>query len=269
MIDKALKDIIINRIRIIADEQSDRLMREIDRLRADAASRGFPLMPGDTQFQIKELYERYYSNLPGLMVQAMRDVLLKAKPKPSSELSRELKDMVLYAISPNNIDKSLRFEGIDSDIAKTVIISSPNRFLLEIDLIMRELVNLGKGEVIGSESYIKTYNINALGGIVQTGNNATAEIIVINEDNKEELYKAIGFILNVMSNANDFHRSAKEETKELIYEVKSEVEKPKPNGIKLRYLLFGIATTVQSLASMKPAYEALKTAASAMGIHLP
>jgi hypothetical protein len=200
----------------------------------------------------------------------MRDVLLKAKVKPFPELSKELKDIISsYSINLKDLRESLRFQNIDSVIAETVIISQPSRFFPEIDLIIKELENLEKGEGIGSESNITTYNINAPGGIVQTGNNAKAGNIVINNDNKQELCKAIDIILNAMSNANDFHSSAKEETKELIDKVKSEVEKPKPNGIKLGSLLLGIANTVQSLASMKPAYEALKTAASAIGIHLP
>lgn len=270
MIDQELKDIIIYRIGIIVDEQSDRLMREIDRLRADAASRGFPAMPGDTQWQIKERHERYYSDLPRLIIQEMRDVLLKAKIKLSPELSKELKDIISSHLTNfKELRESLRFKNIDSAITETVIISPPSRFFPEIDLIMKELEHLEKGEAMGSESNITTYNIKATGGIVQTGNNAMTEIVIINKDNKQELCKAIDIILNAMPYANDFHSSTKEETKEMIYEVKAEVEKPKPNGIKLRSLLFGIGTTVQSLASMKPAYEALKTAASAIGIHLP
>jgi hypothetical protein len=270
MIDQELKDIIIYKIGIIVDKQSERLLRDIAKLKADAGPRGFPSMTGDTQWQIKERHERYYSDLPRLIIQEMRDVLLKAKPKPSPELSKYLKDIVSSpSISRNELIEYLRFQNIDSAVAETVIISSPSRFFSEIDLIIKEIENLEKGEGMGSETNITTYNINAPGGIVQTGNNAMAKNIVINNDNKQELYKAIDIIFNAISNANDFHSSAKEETKAMICEVKTEVEKPQPNGIKLKSLLFGIGTTIQSLASMKPAYEALKTAASVIGIHLP
>ena len=269
MIDQELKDIVIYLKGIIVDEQSAKLMREIDRLKSDAAARGFSSMPGHTQAQIKEFSERYYSDLPRLIIQGMRDALLKYKPKPSLELSKYLKDIISsYSISRNKLIEYLRFQNIDSAIGETVMISPPSRFFPEIDLIMRELKDHEKTDKMGSESDITTYNITAPGGIVQTGNNAMADNIVLNNDNKQELYKAIDIILNAMSNANDFHSCAIK-TKEMICEVRSEVEKAKPNGIRLRSLLFGIATGIQSLASMKPAYEALKAAALHIGINLP
>lgn len=269
MIDQEIKDMIIYRKGIIVDEQSGRLMRGIDRLKSDAALRGFSSMPGQIQCEIKELYERFYSNLPRLIIQEMRDVLLKANPKPSQELSRYLKDIISScSINRNDLMESLLFQGIDSAIADTIIINPPSRFFPEIDLIIKEIENNEREERVKHESSTTIGNINATNVIVQTGNNTKASI-VINKDNKQELCEAIDILLNAISNAKDFHSGAKEETKELILEMKSEVEKPKPNGIKLKSLLFGIATAIQSLASIKPAYEALKTAASVIGISLP
>jgi len=177
--DESLKNIIINRIGVVKDEESSALRREIDSLKSDAASRGFSSMPGHTQAQIAELFKRYFfSNLPRLIIREMRDVLLKAKPKPSQELSKELKDLIYgsCAISSNGFLNYLQLEDIDHTIAEaeTAVISSSSRFFSEIDLIMNELENFERGEGMTSKSYTTNYNINAPGGIVQTGNHSTA-----------------------------------------------------------------------------------------------
>lgn len=270
MIDQALKDIIINRIGIIADEQSDRLRRECGRLRADAARRGFPPMPGATQCQIKERHERYYSDLPRLIVQAMRDVLLKAKPKPSPELSKYLKDIISsYSINLKEFRESLRFENIDSAIAETVIISPPSRFFPEIDLIISELENLQKGDEMGSESNITTFHINAPGVIVQTGDHSTAKLITINQNNKNDIIKALDSLRIEINNVADVQGYSKEEVINLIEESNIELSKAQPNSTRLKSFLNGIALVIKTSEILKPAYDVLKTVLLPIGITLP
>jgi hypothetical protein len=270
MIDQALKDIIINRIGIIIDEQSNKLMKENDRLGADAASRGFPSKPGDTQAQIKELYERHYSDLPRLIIQGMRDVLLKSKPKPSPELSKYLKDIVSsHSINLNNFRDTLRFQNIDSAIAETVIISPPSRFFPEIDLIIKELENLKKGDRMGSESNITTLHINAPGVIVQTGDHSTAKLITINQTNMDDIIKALDSLRIEINNVADVQGYSKGEVINLIEESKIELSKAQPNSTRLKSFLSDIALVIQTSASLKPAYDVLKTVLLPIGITLP
>lgn len=263
--DQSLINIIINRISVLKDKESAALRREIDRLKSDAASRGFPSMPGHTQDQIKELYERCHSNLPLLIIQEMRDVLLKTKASPSQELSRELKDLLSsYALSANGLKDSLRYEGISSALADTVMISQPNRFFPEIDLIMSELEILEKGDQVTT-----IYNINSSGGIVQTGDGSEAKIFNINNSDRDEILKILDLMANTLAIADDFKSHKKEEVKEILEEVKNEIGKYSPNRMRLTSLLYGFAMTVQSIASVKPAYEALKATALHIGINLP
>lgn len=270
MIDQELKDIIIYWKGIIVDEQSGRLMRGIARLRDDAAERGCPLMPGDTQARITELYKEYYSNLPRLIIKEMRDVLLKAKPKPSPELSRYLKDIISScSINLKDFRESLRYQNIDSAIAETVIISPPSRFFPEIDLIMKELEYLEKGEGMGSKSNITTFHINAPGGIVQTGGHSTAKLITINQNNKNDIIKALDSLRIEINNVADVQGYSKEEVINLIEESKIELSKAQPNSTRLKSFLNGIALVIKTSEILKPAYDVLKTVLLPIGITLP
>ena len=52
-------------------------------------------------------------------------------------------------------------------------------------------------------------------------------------------------------------------------EAKGELAKSEPNSTKLRSLLSTTATAIQTVASMKPAYELLKVGLTYLGITLP
>lgn len=242
MIDQRLKTIIISRIDMLVEGQGSKLRKEIERLTADAASSGFPSMAGHTQDQIRELYERYFYNLTLLIIQELRDVLLKAKPMPSQDLSIELMNILSSYASTT-----------DSD-----------RLFSEIDLIMREL-----DYTENKDQRTTIYNINSNRGIVQTGDTSKVKIININNSDRDELYKILDLMANILSKADDFKNHKIDEVNEVLDEVKDEISKNNPNRMRLSSLLIGFATTVQSIASVKPAYEALKAAALHIGIDLP
>ena len=56
---------------------------------------------------------------------------------------------------------------------------------------------------------------------------------------------------------------------EVVADSQAEIEKTKPNSVKLKGLLGGLAITVQTLGSLGAAWEMVKAAASAAGIILP
>lgn len=268
--DKLLNNIIINRISMIINSGTTALMGKRQQLLNDAASRGFPLTPGETQDQIKKLHENFHTNLPRLIIQEMRDVLLKAKPKPSPELAMELKKIVLsYCISTNKLQSSLKFQGIDPAIAETAIIGSPEGFFTEIDLIMNELENIGKGDEMNLKSSTTNYHINAPGGIVQTGNHSTANLMTLNQNQQNDIIIALDHLKMAVNNVAEIQGDSKEEVIDLIEESKSEVLKTQPNKTRLKSFLTGIASGIQTCASLKPTYDASKTILLPFGITLP
>jgi hypothetical protein len=54
----------------------------------------------------------------------------------------------------------------------------------------------------------------------------------------------------------------------MVADSKAELAKPTPNKSKLAALLGGVAVTIQTVASLRPAYDAVKGALALLGIRL-
>jgi hypothetical protein len=59
------------------------------------------------------------------------------------------------------------------------------------------------------------------------------------------------------------------EVSELLTEARSETTKPEPNVLRLQGVLTVLATSIQTIASVRPAYEAMKGALALLGISMP
>jgi len=59
------------------------------------------------------------------------------------------------------------------------------------------------------------------------------------------------------------------QAQEILGEIITEVVQPKPNSIKLKSLISGLATTIQTIGELKPAYDFIKNAALLLGVTLP
>lgn len=61
----------------------------------------------------------------------------------------------------------------------------------------------------------------------------------------------------------------KDELLDLIEEGRAEVDKAKPNGMRLTSVFSAIATAIQTAGSLQSAYQALKAALLPLGLPLP
>jgi len=61
----------------------------------------------------------------------------------------------------------------------------------------------------------------------------------------------------------------KEDIVELVDEGELETRKSKPNNSRLLSIFMTVATAIQAVGSLKPAYDALKAALIAFGVQLP
>lgn len=88
-------------------------------------------------------------------------------------------------------------------------------------------------------------------------------------NNQESLLQALDDIKKYLESGGDLSGFAKEEVIELVDDSRAEVEKPNPNITQLKTYLIGVAISIQTVASLKPAYEAIKLALSRFHITLP
>ncbi len=200
--------------------------------------------------------------------------------KYSPELSTELKELVAYHF-PENLGE---FKGYVKNVSKLIqsnntLESQENELSLarraalaevgtEIDLFVHSLKKTSENE--NTKEGPLVFNIYSPIGSIQTGNNATANIVQrLDSDIHEKLVQALDQIAREIISIDDKLPSPKNEIIEIIQEGQQELSKPNPNITRLKSILPTVGSTIQTIASMKPAYETLKQALSFLGIDLP
>jgi len=195
-------------------------------------------------------------------------------PNPES-LSNELKDLFKKYISTeakeltdvmiqNLMDRSFAmFCYLNTDLQAVL-----EKHNAEIDLYVDSLKYSPKQSENSNESSVFHFYGNI--GTVQTGMNAHANIIQnLSLDDKSKLESALTFLNESLVKIEEFSAVQKEEITEIVNDALNEIEKQKPNNMKLSTMLTSVGMTIQTVASAQPAYQALKVALLPLGITLP
>lgn len=107
-------------------------------------------------------------------------------------------------------------------------------------------------------------------GVVQTAPGSVAHVIQhIQPADQQKLVEALEKLLLDLHNASDVLPDAKRDIEIMAQETKQELANKKPILAKVRGMLSGIGETVQTLGSVRNAYELLKSAALSVGVQLP
>lgn len=114
-----------------------------------------------------------------------------------------------------------------------------------------------------------SYHFYGTVGTVQTGPGATANVVQnLAAEDKQALLGALDQIKDAISSSQDL-LAQQQELIEIAKECTTLIQAPQPNNSKLRAMFDVLATSVQTLASAQPAYQALKAALVPLGIMLP
>jgi hypothetical protein len=105
-------------------------------------------------------------------------------------------------------------------------------------------------------------------GIIQTGPGSVATFNNVSPEQRTALVEALAATEAALGSVE---RPSLEHTQaaELVREAQAELLQSNPNMLRVRGVLFGIATTVQTLGSAAAAYQLLRAAAAAVGMQLP
>jgi hypothetical protein len=105
-----------------------------------------------------------------------------------------------------------------------------------------------------------------LGGIaVQTGDYAQSHIH-INADGGTHMVEALERLRAAIVEAAEMTSDQRDESVELVNDLIVAARAPKPNGPKLFGLISGLASTIRTVASLRPAWEFVRDNARMMGI---
>jgi hypothetical protein len=114
------------------------------------------------------------------------------------------------------------------------------------------------------------YNFYGSVGAVQTGANATANVVQnLGSDDRTALIEALALAREAIRNASGLVDTQKTEMIAIAKECEEQINSGQPNNTKLLTLLTVLGTTVQSIASAPVAYSAMKTVLLPLGISLP
>lgn len=200
--------------------------------------------------------------------------MVTARVTPSPELADELKNAVRELVSPHvrrimgTFDEYRgRIDKMISSAAARQSIDQADRLALrqvdaEIDLAVMSLNRVARE---GQQGVVQVYG--PVGAIV-SGMYANASVVQnLGPQDHTELRAALTELRRAVESVEDQRR--RQELADLTDEVRDELEKPAPNSLRVGAALMAIATGVQTIATVGPAYQAVKAAAALVGIQLP
>lgn len=280
MLDPKVAKLAHDIIQTKLNQRNRQFRQEISRVKNEMALKGI----SDSTIGERKFYEMYADEIEAqasIVWEEFKKVLSAIDVHPSEELASHLKQDVethLLVIT-NDLTTDLRkltnsimnTQEIDNLIDK--ITNTQNkasqRISNEIELFVLSL-SRAKEKEVRAESTKNIINITGNVGAVQTGRGSTANVTqIISSDDKEALLQALDDIKKYLESGGNLSGFSKEEVLELVEESRTEVEKHNPNSSRLKTYLIGISISIQTAASLKPAYEVIKLALSHLHIILP
>lgn len=278
MVDSEVARIARDRVQIEVGEQSAQILQEVARIKAEAAARG--MFGGGTAACVADLYAdaiktraliawqtyfRFFTTT-GITYSDSLSADLKALveehlPEQLNDMKDDLKQLVVFIGLPQ------LFEHLAPrlDSARSIALEKVGT---EIDLFVHSLKR--RQEMKANSDSSTVFNIYSPVGSIQTGNNSISHVNQsIDAEVKDKLIDALNCIADQLGHTEALLPVSKQEVKELIDDSQREVEKNAPNMTKLRSLLTAVGTSIQTVASMAPAYELLKQALVFVGVSLP
>ena len=140
----------------------------------------------------------------------------------------------------------------------------------EVDLAVASLEQRQRASSQGGK-ITSVYQFYAPVAAVVSGANASASVVQnMGAQEKSDLGAALDTLRAAIAVAAEVRdQSQKEDLLELVSEARQELDKPKPNGLRLTSVLSGIGQAVQTIGSVDAAYQAVKVVAAVLGLQLP
>ena len=138
----------------------------------------------------------------------------------------------------------------------------------DIDLYVLALISKLKFERLPADSIVN--NFHGPVGAYQIGPTSAATVTQIsNSADSEALRRALDLVEASLPAAANSPGLMADEVLELVDETRAELAKARPNSIRLRIVASGVATAIQTIGILQPAYQALKAALLPFGVLLP
>jgi len=272
-------EILLERVNRLTDvrlsERRKQVPIEILKIKQDGNARGM-LNSSTTILPIKDLCEREIEIRAIITWQSLVRVISTLGYESKATLGNDLKEYLFSKINSNyeeltqvlnqNLGNIMRPEQVQMDEARNHALAKHE---IEIDLYVDSLKDLVKeNQPVIEPSH--NYNFYGNVGSVQTGLSAQANVIQnIGSEDHDAIKQALALATQAITAATNIAEAQKKELTEIANQAEKELSKAEPNSILLQSMFVTIGTAIQTLASAKPAYLALKGALIPLGITLP
>ena len=277
MLDNKITDLVDRMTRVQFNERQGQLQRDIALAQSQMVARGLGRSGAIVQ-RVYELCSRDVEIRTLLIWQTLVRVLSQVGVRYSDDLAADLKQEIRKYLSsilehPNDcLQKIVQQIGIG--MATPLLSDAREQAFMkvdaEIDLFVLSLLRQTEAREGKTESSGQIFNFYSPIGAIQTGPSATANVVMnLSHLDREALREALERVKEGLSIVEDLPGHPKEEVLDLVEEAKTEVGKPRPNGMRLGSVLMAVGTAIQTVGSLQPAYQALKAALLPLGIPLP
>ena len=270
MLDPNIASVVENRVAQDLEDRREAFEREVGQLWEEMNAKG-TLRSGATakltlaaignEFRVRStlIWYAFARAIDAKRIKLNEVIGSEVKKRISDLLERNSYDLPEHYQKLKNLVSISSLSNSIAELSKAAL----ERIYTEIDYAM-----LKHSE--SSESSPSVVNIYQSYGIVQTGSSSSAALeIKIGAEERVELEKALYAVKQIFEQINLIGESERNEALELVSDVENEIQRGKPNVSRIRGALQGLATSIQTIAAAKQAYQLLKGAASLFGLQLP
>ena len=278
-------EIILDRVNRLIDiqlaERRKQIPLEILKIKNSHNARGV-LHSSMTILGIKEICEREIEIRAVLFWQNLVRVMQTIQVQSSDDLSIDLREFMknkinsshdeLRQLCSSTLGQLFNSSSIERNAGPHSLENTRDHVIakheVEIDLYIDTLKS---GSVGTNNNPISNYNFQGSTiGAVQTGPMALANVVQnLGMEDRNAIKQALDLTRSAIASTDKILHTQKNELVEIVDEAKNELDQKNPNNTRITSLLQTIASTIQTIASAHPAYQALKSALIPLGITLP
>lgn len=281
MLDPNFVKVLREQIGLAFDEQNHQIEQEAGKLLGSFIQRGV-LQSSMTARSIGELYGNDIQIRGEIALGKVKRVFTILRISPTDDIENDLR-VFLEELMKAEVDKQYEnlnkqpplkqhesrsnvssLRQIGGAVFEKAVDHMFRKMRSEITLYAAALKTTAEPVTPGTSSI----NIHGDVAVIQTGAHASMNIS-IDTFQRGQITKALDAVRAGLDKARDSDKFNVAEIEEIVSETKAEVQKEKPNAIKLKSMLASIGDAIQTTAALRPAYDSIKSVLSYFGIYLP
>jgi len=271
MIDPEIRRLFNELFETTLRERRIALPQALANVKEQMSARGM-LNSGRTVVLVGEVYRHELKGRGAMAFEFLQQVLSDLGFSPDPETTFAVKEILAAAIGKQYDELAT---GLNGEIALMRATRSPDleneatnlrqELSARVDLLAGRLARQRPAGAAGD-----VYNFHGHVGSVQTGPHSSATVTLnLAPPAVEQLRQALVEVRTAAAGAPELTPDQRAEIVAITDEVTTELTLEKPNRLRLTQLAVGVALTIQTIASLQPAYHAVKAALGAIGIMLP